>query len=278
MTDLGYYEKGETTYFAAACDQRFGYCLYVPQHFSLENAATYPLTVIIHGSARTAQLYRSLFKDFAEQHQCVILAPLFPAGIIEKGELSNYKFIKFHEIRYDHLLLNIVTEVAERYRLDASCFLMHGFSGGGQFAHRFFYLHPERLLGISIGAPGMVTLLDDSLPWHCGTADIEAQFGSKIDMNALRQVPVQLIVGDEDTDTWEITIKPGNRFWMEGVNDAGRTRIDRLESLWRNYQEAGINVRFDTVSGIAHQGYEILEPVKAFFADVLARHAGNGDV
>lgn len=272
MSDPGYYEKGETTYFAAQSDQRFGYCLYVPEHFSLAGAGDYGLAIIVHGTTRTAQLYRSLFKDFAEQNNCLILAPLFPAGIIEKGELSNYKFIKFHDIRYDHILLQMVDEIAERYRIDTSRFLLHGFSGGAQYAHRFFYLHPERLMGVSIGAPGMVTLLDDTLPWHRGTGGMDQLFDCRLNRDALKRVPVQLVIGARDTDTWEITITPESRFWMEGVNDAGRTRLERLQALRQSYEREGIAVQFDTVAGVAHQGYDILEPVKAFFAGVLTTY------
>lgn len=61
--------------------------------------------------------------------------------------------------QFDHVLLAMVDEIAP-LPLAAGRFLMHGFSGGGHFAHRFFSLHPRRLLGASIGAPGMVTLLD----------------------------------------------------------------------------------------------------------------------
>lgn len=278
MSELGYYEKLETAYFASQADQRFGYYLYVPSHFTLETAADYALAVIIHGTGRTPQTYRTLFKDFAEAHDCVILAPLFPAGIIEPGELSNYKFIQFHDIRFDTLLLSMVGEVAQRYGIDGGRFLMHGFSGGGHFAHRFFYLHPERLLGVSIGAPGMVTLLDDSRDWHCGTRGMAELFDRPIDVDAMRGVAVQMVVGGEDTDTWEITIARESRHWMEGVNDAGRTRLDRLEALRDSFLKAGIPVRHDIVPGVGHKGYDLLGPVREFFAEQLqALRAGRVD-
>lgn len=272
MHELGYYEKGETTYFACQADQRFGYCLYVPSHFSMATAARHALVVLVHGTARTPHTYRSLFREFAEANSCVVLAPLFPTGILEPRELNNYKFIKFHDIRYDRVLLSMVAEVAEHYRLDGERFLLHGFSGGGQFVHRFLYLHPRRLLGVSIGAPGMVTLLDPALEWHCGVRGFEREFGASIDFDALRDVPVQTVIGAEDTDTWEITISPESRLWMEGVNDAGRTRIERLDALRRSLERAGVRVRHDAVPGVGHKGYEILDPVKAFFADVLTQN------
>jgi poly(3-hydroxybutyrate) depolymerase len=268
---LSYYGFGRTTIFACRADQRFSYCLYVPDSYDEEGLQTYPLAVIVHGTNRTAQEYRDAFADWAEATQSIVLAPLFPAGITEPGELSSYKFIRFHDIRFDHLLLAMVDEVAALYRIEAGRFLLHGFSGGGHFAHRFFYLHPERLRGVSIGAPGLVTLLDPERDWWVGVRDIEEQFGKALNLEAMRGVPVQMVIGGEDTDTWEITVEPGGRYWMDGADDAGRTRLDRLAALKASFERAGIAVRHDVVPGVGHNGYAVLEPVKAFFADALAR-------
>lgn len=269
---LGYYDIGATTYYAAQCDQRFGYYLYVPRDFTHGAAARYRLAVLVHGTGRTPAAYRDLFAEFAEEHRAIVIAPLFPAGIGERGELANYKFIEFQGIRYDEVMLGIVAEVAERYKLEEQRFLLFGFSGGAHFAHRFAYLNPGALLGLSVGAPGMVTLLDDSLPWWRGTKDLAERFGRDVDVAALRAVPVQMVIGAADTETWEITIEPGSRFWMEGANDAGVTRIDRIKTLAASFEEQGIAVRLDLVPDVAHNGYAVLDPVRAFFADVLARH------
>jgi hypothetical protein len=165
----------------------------------------------------------------------------------------------------------MMDEVMARYGLTAERVLMHGFSGGGQFAHRFFYLHPKRLLAVSIGAPGMVTLLDWQLDWHCGLRGIEREFGIVPDLEAMRTVAVQTVIGSEDVETEEITIAPDSRLWMPGVNDAGRTRLDRIDALRRSFERVGIRVRHDVVAGVGHQGYEIIEPVEKFFATELER-------
>jgi hypothetical protein len=78
--------------FACQYDQRFSYCLYVPESYDEDGDATYPLAVIVHGTTRTAQEYRDRFVDFAERAQCVIMVPLFPCGINEPRELNKYKF------------------------------------------------------------------------------------------------------------------------------------------------------------------------------------------
>ncbi len=54
-----------------------------------------------------------------------------------KGDLANYKRIEFQGIRFDHILLSMIDEVAAKYRLKSNRALMYGFSGGGQFCQRF---------------------------------------------------------------------------------------------------------------------------------------------
>ena len=266
---LGYYETGMTSLFACQYDQRFSYCMQVPENYDPNNTRKYPLVVLVHGTHRRAFTYRDMFKDFAEKHDCIVMAPLFPAGIISQGELANYKFIKYNDIRFDHVLLSMVDELGDRYNLETDRFFLFGFSGGAHFAHRFFYLHPERLSAVSIGAPGMVTLLDTEKDWHCGVGNMEEFFGQKLNFDAMKNVAVQMIIGAEDTETWEITIEKSSRFWMEGVNDAGSNRLERLDSLKQSFIQHGISVQHDIIPGVAHDGFAMLEHVKAFFSNYI---------
>ncbi|MGI6764289.1 MAG: hypothetical protein ACOX4S_03125 [Anaerovoracaceae bacterium] len=265
---LCYYDFRDTTMYACKADQRFSYCAYVPEAYDENGDDYYKLVVLIHGTERRAQNYRDNFIDFAEKYHCIVLAPLFPAGIIEEGELDSYKFIKFHGIRFDHILLSMIDEMNEKYRIYPDKFMLHGFSGGGHFVHRFYYLHPERLSALSIGAPGMITYLDENYPWHVGISDFEEQFGQSIDFEQLRKVKVQMVVGDQDVETWEINVKDGP-LWMDGVDKYGENRIQRLTGLKENYISKGISVRFDLVPGVNHNGWGILDAVKDFFAQVI---------
>lgn len=263
--------RGATALHASRHDQRFSYCLYVPTDYGDDEMAIYPLAVIVHGTERGAQAYRDAFADFAEANGCVVLAPLFPCNIVEGGfELHNYKFIAFHGIRFDQVLPALLAEVGGMYRVDTNRFLLFGISGGGQFAHRFFYLCPERLLGVSIGAPGWVALLDDKRDWWVGVRDVEEQFGAALDWPAIRSVAVQMVIGSDDTETWDVIIPEGSRYWMAGANDAGRTRRDRLDALAASFERHGIPTRQDVVPGVGHDGLLVLDPVKTFFGAVLA--------
>jgi hypothetical protein len=265
------YGFGRTAMFACQFDQRFSYCLYVPRSYEEDGNTTYPLAVIVHGSLRNATEYRDAFIDFAEREQCIILSPLFPCGIIEPGEVNNYKYIKYHDIRFDHVLLAMVEEAAATYRIEHDRFLLHGFSGGGHFAHRFYYLHPDRLLGVSVGAPGVVTLLNNDRDYWVGVRDFEEVFGTRLDLAAMRRVPVHLVIGGNDTETWEITIPRTSSRWMPGAEDAGVNRQDRMASLKASLEQHDIDVQQTTVPGVGHEGFKVLDPVKSFFSAALAR-------
>jgi dienelactone hydrolase len=263
-----FYRTGSTPFFASRADQRFSYACHVPEAHRTTSTPL-PLLVVVHGTARTAELYRDALAGFAEEQGCVVLAPLFPAGIGDPEDLHRYKFLADDGLRYDHVLLDMVDEVATRFRVDARRFLLHGFSGGGQFTHRFLYLHPDRLAAASVGAPGRVTMLDPGSPWWIGTADVGDRFGREIDLDALRRVPVQLVVGAQDVETWEIN-NPGGANWMPGADAAGRTRVERLRALHANHLAHGLNARLDVVPGVGHDGRQVLPVVQEFFAGVLA--------
>jgi hypothetical protein len=85
----------------------------------------------------------------------------------------------------------------------------------------------------------------------------------------LRDVAVQLVVGKVDLETWEITHKPGGRYYMPGCNDAGVTRIERNTALLNSLREHGVNAVQDIVPNVGHDGMKVLEQVKDFFLQVL---------
>lgn len=262
------YDLGPTAIFAAKADPRFHYCLYVPP--KVGDGAKVDLLVAIHGTGRTSFLdFRDGFAEFGRWNDCAVLCPVFPVGVLGDGNRSGYKYMAEGDIRYDEIVLKMVDEIATKYGQDWSRFAMFGFSGGGHFTHRFSILHPEKLWAASIGAPGSVTLLDPAKDWWVGIRDIKQRFGVDFDAAALARVPVQMIVGEADLETWEITHKPGGTYWMEGANDAGQTRPERLQALKASFEGAGVNVRLDLVPGVSHDRMKVLGRVKDFLSDVL---------
>ncbi|SHI32228.1 hypothetical protein SAMN02745194_00013 [Roseomonas rosea] len=262
------YDVGKTAIYSAKVDPRFQYCLYVPPQIGPETE----LVVCVHGTSRTSFLdFRDGFAEFGRWNDCVILCPIFPIGPLGDGARSGYKYMQEGDIRYDRVLLGMVEEVAAKYGRAWERFALFGFSGGGHFTHRFAILHPRRLWAACIGASGSVTLLDTKRDWWVGIRNLEEVFGIAFDREGLAEVPVQMLVGDADLETWEITHRPGGTYWMEGANDAGSTRPERLRALQKSFEEAGVTVRFDLVPGVAHSRMQVIDRVQDFLACLLKK-------
>ena len=55
------------------------------------------------------------------------------------------------------------------------------------------------------------------------------------------------------------------------MNDAGKTRVERLTTLKESFLAHGIEVEMDIVPGVAHEGWHpaLLERVRDFFGRAL---------
>lgn len=269
------YDLGNSIIYASRRDARFSYCTYVPPHF---DTARYPmeLVVVVHGTGRAFVEYRDAFAEFARWNDCIVLCPLFPAGVLGDGNRDGFKQLREGDIRYDDILLDMVAEVGEKFGQQFSRFSLFGYSGGGQFANRFALLHPDRLWAISIGAPGSVTQIDPDQDWWVGTRDMRERFGKALDLDALRQVAVHMVVGKADLETWEITHREGGKFYMPGANEAGKTRPERLATLRRSFEAAGVQVTLDLIDNMPHDGMKAVGAVQDFLAAELRKRRGAG--
>jgi poly(3-hydroxybutyrate) depolymerase len=229
------YLTGRTPLFALGADPRVSYCLYVPRTHP-ETSRQRSLLVSVHSSHRDVIGARESFVEYAERHDQVVLAPLFPAGLTGPNDLDSYKLLD-PRLRADQLLLAMVEEVGARWNVRTDTFELYGFSGGGQFVHRFYYLHPDRLSSVTVGAPGRATLIDPTRPWWQGTGDIAERFATPLDLRALRAMPVTLLIGEHDT----AAPLPG-----------AATRRQSVETLYENWREHGIASDFVVVPEAAH--------------------------
>lgn len=250
-SDLYPYDSGFTPSMASRMDPRFSLSLYVPG--SMPEKGSSRLLVLVHGTSRRDWM-RHCFREFSERTGTVLLAPLFPICATAAHDVHGYKWIDSHGVRYDLVLLDMIEQAAGTWRLARDRFALFGYSGGGQFAHRFLYLHPQRLSALSIGAPGNVTLPDPELPWPAGVRGLEERFGIAFDSRAVQAVPIHLVVGDADTETWEIAKSPDDPVYINGVNDQRTDRIARLKRLKSALEAHGSVAPFDLVEGVAHDG------------------------
>lgn len=247
-------------------DDRFAYALFRPRSATNQPAG---LVVTVHDTERKFMEHLDGFKAFAEQHQYVVLAPLFPANLLGDGNEDGYKFLREQGIRYDLVLNAMVDEVAQATGCP-SRFMLQGYSGGGQYAHRYMLLHSERVVAASVAAPGEVTLPDDQACWWTGTRDVDELFDRPADVQALQQVAVQLVVGEKDTDTSQLTVQPPSRFWQSEEERLTSNRIERLRTLHKALNECRVPATFELMPGREHgngQGHA-MELAQVFFSKI----------
>lgn len=252
---------------ALPSDPRVSFSLYTPDGF-WNNPKDYKLLAVIHDSNRNVFEYRDSFKEFADKNKFVVLAPLFPVGINGDSFADGYKNIVEGKDRYDLKLLSMVSSLEESCNCSFEKFYLYGFSGGGQFAHRFYYLHPEKLAAISIGAPGLATKIDAQRPWFFGTGDFQKKFNQSINIEQMRKVPVQILVGDKDTEEFNIPDKYKD-LANQLLGKYGKTRVENMKILSENYQQHGINNELKIVHGYAHEGVKLAPYAAEFFLDTI---------
>ncbi|PYH67406.1 poly hydrolase [Aspergillus vadensis CBS 113365] len=287
-----------------AAEPRVSYTLYIPPtHYnpdpngaSQESPYDKPklsLLVNIHGTSRNSSI-RPEQASFAESTPCAILAPLFPANIDGPNDLDSYKVLRSATLRSDLALLAILDEVATVWPgIYTEKVFLAGFSGGGQFAHRFLYVHPERLAAVSVGAPGKVTMLDEQRAWPSGIANFQEVFGKGLDKDMMRNVQIQLVIGSED-----VKVHGGKEFseWAKKVmaqrmamekaseKDSGKEKMGKrevvmmdqgrsqsLQQLQSSWQVDGIEAQLDVVDGVAHSSLGVQECVLSYLQPLMQK-------
>ncbi len=239
---------------------QFCYWVHVPDSYREQKNSHFNLLVIIHGTGCAVENYMQVAKKWADQHQTAILAPLFPSGLIDRGDFNSYKLLACDGIRYDQVLLAMIREMQERYPgVKGEQFFLFGHSGGGQFTNRFLFVHPDKLKAVSIGAPGRPTFIDFNTDYFWGVRDFQTIFDKKMDLDAVKEVPIQIMVGELDTK-------------YIGESPYGTNRVERMRSLESNLKKNGVKqVEFKIIPGIGHEDgdRERIEACSAFFEKFL---------
>jgi len=194
------------------------YYLYVPRSAGKRP----PLMVSVHGISRNARQHAKLLSSMAELYGVIILAPLF----------SEKQFPDYQRLgrlrrgpRADLALDRIVGEVLYLTGADSERLYLFGYSGGGQFAHRYAMAHPERVAGVVIGAAGWYTMPQSENAYPYGVGQCRGLPSLRFDSSRFLRVPMTVIVGDRDTDR-----DPGLNKSKRIDRLQGRNRVERAVS------------------------------------------------
>jgi pimeloyl-ACP methyl ester carboxylesterase len=196
-------------------DAALRYFLYVPNNI---NAHTCQF-VSVHGVSRNALEHAERFAQLAEQYGAILVAPFFP-----KRHFSDYQRLgrEGKGRRADHAVQQITREVESLTGVSSSKIALFGFSGGGQFAHRYTMAWPDHVHKVIIGAAGWYTHPEASSKFPYGITPTPGLNGVVFDMKKFLQVPACVLVGQ-----WDIKHDPGLNQSARIQRQQGTTRLER---------------------------------------------------
>ncbi|MCX7042509.1 MAG: hypothetical protein NT117_07450 [Gammaproteobacteria bacterium] len=213
--------------------------------------------VTVHGIARNAMEHALLFSAQAERAGAAIVAPMF-----SERRFRGYQSLRKrrHQLAPEQAFEAMLEELASSSGLDLQRLSLFGYSGGGQFAHRFALTRPQRVARLAIGAAGWYTFPDRSVAYPQGLAQLPARFPA-IDLGAFLRIPVRVFVGDADLQRDEALNQKPEIDQRQGLTRVERARrwVDALRDAAR---EQGLPEFADLrlLPGVAHS-----------FADAVAR-------
>jgi poly(3-hydroxybutyrate) depolymerase len=216
------------------------YFLYVPPSV----APHPPLFVTVHGISRNAREHARLFAPFADRYGVVVLAPLFPAQTYSdyqrlgrKGDAENA----------GRVLEAMVDEVGKLTGAETERFFLFGYSGGGQFAHRYAMAHPERVGAYAVGAAGWYTFPDLQLTYPRGLKPSKAMPDLQMVPKRFLAIPATVLVGDRDTHPGTALRKTNKVNGQQGAS-----RLERgqrwVAAMQQAAQDQGLTGSFDFVA------------------------------
>lgn len=208
-----------------------------------------PVLVLIHGISRRAAQLVFRFRDQADKHGLVLVAPLFQKVIYGQYQ----QVIDKAGPRSDLALIDILEEVEREWHPAASPAHVFGYSGGAQFAHRFALLHPHRVASLSLAAAGWYTMPDGQrrYPWGIGTHPL----GDKgYELDAFLRIDRHIFVGEDDV-LRDASLRQSPRLDREqGINRVERAKrwIERMDQASMERDARPRRSTIDILPGLGH--------------------------
>ncbi|HRY19586.1 MAG TPA: PHB depolymerase family esterase [Candidatus Competibacteraceae bacterium] len=237
------------------------YYLYVPPGIGPHA----PVLVAVHGVSRNAEEQARRFRRLARQYGVVLVAPLFPAG-----RFADYQRLGLTGpgARSDQALQAILAEVRQQTGVTGQRMHLFGYSGGGQFVHRYAMAYPGQVTAVAIGAAGWYTFPDAEIRFPHGLK-LNRRTALRLQPEQFLRIPMAVFVGERDVRRGRD--RPELRQTGRVDTQQGLTRLERGDR-WINAMRAAARDRgLDTV-----YGYEVLSRTTHSFA-ISMKRGGLGE-
>jgi pimeloyl-ACP methyl ester carboxylesterase len=237
------------------------YHLYISNRF---DPAVPPL-VAVHGIQRRGELQAHRFAPYVEGIGGLLVAPSF-----DRARFPDYQRLGRHGKgeRSDLALRRILEDVGGRTGGSYRKTVLFGYSGGGQFVHRYAMAYPRGVAAMAIAAPGWFTYPDPGIPFPEGIGPTALLPDLRFDPARFLKIPTLVLVGENDT-----------------ARDASlnrRRRIDRLQgknriARARRWTEA-MSAAADAYGHSTPYGFRLLHGCGHSFSACMETGRMGGDV
>jgi predicted esterase len=222
------------------------YFVYVPK--SCPDSSKILFT--IHGISRNAKEHIQGFSAQAERHETILVAPLFlKENFPRYQQLGTSAQQERADMAFDHVL----QDVHERLGIPPTPMRMFGFSGGGQFVHRYAMFYPKRVARMVITAPGWYTFPDPDRKYPYGLKSTRDWPQLSFSLDKFLEIPAMVTIGEED----DLRDKDLNKS-KEIDSFQGLTRVERAErwvnanrNLARSY-DVSADFRLERIPNASH--------------------------
>ncbi len=222
------------------------YFLYIPETYQDDGKILYT----IHGISRNAEEHIRGFVAQAERHGAVLVAPLF-----RKENFPRYQQLgtNVQQERADMAFDHILQDAHHGLGVSPAPMRMFGFSGGGQFLHRYAMFYPKRVARMVLAAPGWYTFPDPERKYPYGLKSTSDWPQLQFSLENFLRIPTLVLVGEEDDLRDKDLNKDREIDSFQGLN-----RIERAErwvssnrNLARSY-DIPADFRLETIPNASH--------------------------
>lgn len=194
-----------------------------------------PLLVAVHGYSRNAMELAERFAPLCESAGIVLAAPHFDASAF-----PDYQRLGSRDARADLALDALIAELRASFGCLLGRVSLFGFSGGGQFAHRYLMAHPKRVTNAVVAAPGWFTFPEREHAFPYGTRGARKPLGVRMRAEAFLRVPVLVAVGERDDDPQSEHLRRS----LALDTQQGTNRLERATRWVRAMQDAAAAIGF----------------------------------
>jgi pimeloyl-ACP methyl ester carboxylesterase len=220
---------------------------YVPHTYITDPDST-RILFVIHGAGRNYEHYFDMWimEDVPETYNVVLIAPLFDEENFIKYQRLNVGYGERADLR----LIDLFDNFTQWLNITHDTFYIYGFSGGGQFTHRFVMAHPEYIERAVAAGSGVYTFPNASIAYSHGINLTEYEpIDLEFDLQKAFLANMSIMVGLNDTE------RSGDLSQSNASDAQGLNRLERA----RNFINATTDLASEKVWELNYNFQEVAD-------------------